>query len=141
MTAPGSSRPDRDRGLSAWSALGLGLLLAGATWGEGAVKTLDCAVARVCDAGGRCETGTGRVSFRMEPEELEAGGAGRYTLSYGDTRAEMEAMSDAGPFFWSVGRERDALLASSETEFLWHRLALEPVPEATIRFLTCSFQQ
>lgn len=128
-------------GVSAWLVLALVALPAGAARAEGAVKLLDCTVLRVCDAGGRCEAGSDRVSFRMEPLELGSGGAGRYTLSYGDTRAVMQAMSDAGPFFWTIGRERDALLASSETEFLWHRLALEPAPAATVRFLSCSFQQ
>jgi hypothetical protein len=77
----------------------------------------------------------------MEPVDVRAGNPGRYTIGYGDTKAQMVAMSDAGPFLWTVGEERDGLLASSETQWLWHRLTLDPAPEATIRFLTCSFEQ
>lgn len=108
---------------------------------EGAVRLLDCTVAKVCDAGGNCEAASDQVTFRMEPVDLGAGGSARYALSYGDTRVDMRAMSDAGPFFWTTGPERDVLLASSDTQWLWHRLTLDASPEATVRFLVCSFQQ
>lgn len=77
----------------------------------------------------------------MEPVEIGADGAGRYRLTYGDSEAAMEALSASGPFFWAIGEERDTLLASSETDFLWHRLEIDPAPQATIRFLTCTFRQ
>jgi hypothetical protein len=112
-----------------------------AGWSEGAVRSLDCTVASVCDAAGRCEADSGEVLFRMEPVDTASDGSGRYLLRYGDTEAEMDALSDAGPFVWTVGSERDALLASSDTEFLWHRLTLDPAPAATIRFLSCTFGQ
>jgi hypothetical protein len=117
------------------------LLLPGAVWAEGAVRLLVCSVARVCDAAGNCEAGTVQVTFRMAPEETGVDGAGSYALSYGDTQADMEALSDAGPFFWTVGTEQNTLLASSETQMLWHQLTFDPVPEATIRFLTCALRQ
>lgn len=119
--------------------IALGLVLPGGAMGEGSVRRLDCTVQRVCDAGGRCESGTGEIRFRMEPEKLDPAGAGSYTLSYGEIRAPMTALSDAGPFFWTVGVERDTLLASSETEFLWHRLEPGASPVTTIRFLSCTF--
>jgi hypothetical protein len=115
------------------------VLLPVGAWAEGAVRLLDCAVARVCDAAGACDSGTERVTFRMEPVETAADGSGRYGLTYGGTEADMDALSAAGPFLWTVGPERNALLASSETRFLWHRLTLEPAPEATVRFLECTF--
>lgn len=108
---------------------------------EGAVRVLDCSVEQVCNAAGNCRPGSGQVSFRTEPVSLGADGSGIYTLSYGDIEAEMEAQSPAGPFFWTVGNERDTLLASSETRFLWHRLTFDQVPEATISFLQCAFRQ
>jgi hypothetical protein len=129
------------RTLASSLALGLAMLLPGAGLTEGAVKVLDCTVMQVCDAEGTCEAGSGHLTFRMEPLDLKAGGPARYALSYGDTKAAMEAMSEAGPFFWAFGNERDTLLASSETQWLWHRLTLGAVPEAAIRFLACEFQQ
>lgn len=108
---------------------------------EGAVKLLDCEITRVCDASGVCEAASDETGFRMEPIELGAAGAGRYSLSYGGTQVEMQAMSDTGPFLWNRGSERHALLASSETGWLWHQLTLEPSPGSTIRFMSCSFQQ
>ena len=108
---------------------------------EGAVKLLDCEFARLCDAAGECAPESGHSSFRMEPVELGSGGTGRYTISYDDTSADMQALSDAGPFVWNVARERNALIASSETEWLWHRLTLVPEPASEIRFLVCAFQQ
>lgn len=112
----------------------------GTGWPEGAVKLLDCSVALVCDADGSCEAGSELVTFRMEPLETEVGGAGRYTIRYADVETAMEAVSDIGPFFWTVGGERDTLVASGETKWLWHRLTVDGGPEAAIRFLTCSFQ-
>lgn len=108
---------------------------------EGAVKLLDCEIVRVCDAAGSCDAGSGEVRFRMEPLELAAGGAGSYQIRYRDAEASMQAMSDAGPFFWTAGSKRNALVASSETEWLWHELALGAAPQATVRFLACRFQQ
>jgi hypothetical protein len=129
------------RALAAFSVFGLTALLPGLVLSEGAVRLLECTVTQVCDGGGACETASGGVSFRMEPVEREASGAMRYALSYGDTQADMLAVSDAGPFIWTVRDERNALLASSQTQWLWHRLTLDPAPAATIRFLTCSFRQ
>ena len=77
----------------------------------------------------------------MEPVEIAAGGAGSYQISYGDVQASMQAMSDIGPFVWTAGSERHALIASSDTEWLWHELALGAAPRATVRFLSCTFQQ
>ncbi|MGD8340512.1 MAG: hypothetical protein PVH89_06990 [Gammaproteobacteria bacterium] len=110
-------------------------------WAEGAAKLLDCEVVRICDALGDCQPGSGQARFRMEPQELEPSGAGSYRIVYGDTDAPMQAMSEAGPFFWVVGSERDALMPSSETEWLWHQLELAAAPVATVRFLVCSLQQ
>jgi hypothetical protein len=77
----------------------------------------------------------------MDPVALTPGGAGRYMLTYGDTEAEMDALSELGPFVWTVGSARHALIVSSETQWLWHELVLGAKPQASIRFLNCSFQQ
>lgn len=108
---------------------------------EGATRVLDCTLNRACDASGACNPESAHLVFRMEPIETHADGSGRYTLRYGDDHAEMQAMSFAGPFLWALPTERDSLLVSSETKFLWHRLVLEPAPVATIHFLTCEFRQ
>lgn len=108
---------------------------------EGATRVLDCTAVRVCDAAGSCEPASAETRFRMEPQALDSSGAARFTLSYGDVRADMDARSDVGPFLWNVGTERHALLVSSETQWLWHRLTLEPAPAATVAFLECSFEQ
>ena len=121
--------------------LSLAALPTAAALAEGAVRLLECSMHRACDGGGHCEPATGEVSFTMEPVDLEAAGGARYLLSYGDARAEMRALSDTGPFVWTLDSERHALLASSETQWLWHRLELGPVPEATILFLECAFRQ
>lgn len=141
ISARRNAAPRRARVPALPVVVGLVLLVPVGAWPEGAVRHFDCSVARVCDAAGACEKGSGQVTFRMEPVETGADGSGNYALSYFDTEASMQALSAAGPFFWTVGEERDALLASSETQFLWHRLTLDPVPEATIRFLTCTLRQ
>ena len=109
--------------------------------GEGAVRVLDCTVAQQCDARGECEATTRRVTFTMEPQDREEGGATRYALGYDQVRAEMRALSDIGPFLWASPQERNTLLASSDTHWLWHRLTLDPVPAATVSFLVCTFSQ
>lgn len=116
-------------------------LLPNAIRAEGAVRVLACNTVRVCDAAGSCELAAGATRFRMEPQALDPTGAARFALRYDDVRADMSAMSDVGPFFWSAGTERHALLVSSETQWLWHRLTLEPTPAATVAFLECSFEQ
>jgi hypothetical protein len=131
----------RRRILAALSAVGGIALLPSAVWGEGAVRLLDCTVVRVCDTAGMCETGAGAVSFRMEPVQVGPDGTGRYELEYGDTKVAMNSLSDIGPFVWTAGAERNTLLASSETNFLWHRLSLDAVPAATVRFLACTIRQ
>jgi hypothetical protein len=124
-----------------WFAASVLTLIPGAMLAEGAVRVLDCNAVRVCDAAGSCEPAAGETRFLMEPQALDSSGAARFTLSYGDVRADMEAMSDVGPFLWTAGSERHALLVSSETQWLWHRLTLEPAPVATVAFLECTFAQ
>ena len=131
----------QSKALTALSALGLLALMPNAVWGEGAIRVIDCTITRLCDAAGSCQAAAGAVAFRMEPVQLDKDGAGRYQLRYGETQAQVNALSDIGPFVWTVGEERHTLLASSETNFLWHRLTLAPAPAATVRFLTCSIHQ
>jgi hypothetical protein len=136
------SRPSRRRADAiARVVVCVGLLLAGEAWAEGAVRTLSCSVVRDCDAAGTCADGAGEVVFRMEPTDVSEDGSGSYRLSYNDTTVAMTALSAAGPFVWSAGEARHTLLASSEREFLWHRLTLRPVPDSLIRFLVCRFAQ
>jgi len=94
-----------------------------------------------CDAGCACMTVSGKVSFRMEPLDIGSDGAGHYKLSYRGKQAKLEALSNIGPFYWSDGTERHTLLISSEHQFLWHRLRMDPAPEASIYFLTCNYLQ
>jgi hypothetical protein len=122
--------------------LAFGLLVSAPALTEGAVKLLECSIASVCDGQGQCSPGSGQAAFRMEPLQVEAGGAGTYTIIYGDTKAEMNAMSEVGPFIWTVEAERHTLVVSSRTDWLWHQLASGPTPAATVRFLSdCSFQR
>ena len=122
-------------------ALGLAALLSGGVLAEGAVRLLDCTATQACDAAGACEAASEQVRFRMEPVETGVDGAGRYALHYGESESEMQAISEAGPFFWTAGTQRHTLLANSETSFLWHRLRLDTAPEASVLFLRCEFQQ
>jgi hypothetical protein len=115
--------------------------LPNAGWGEGAVRLFDCTVVQVCNAAGNCEAASGAVAFRMEPVEVGPDGGGRYELKYDEAEVAMDALSDAGPFMWSIGEERNALLLSSQTHLLWHQLTLSPMPAATVRFLTCTIRQ
>jgi hypothetical protein len=127
--------------LASLSVLGCVALLPNAGRGEGAARLLECTVVRVCNAAGSCETASAAVAFRMEPVQVGPDGSGRYELHYGETATAMDALSDIGPFVWTIGEERNTLLASSDTQFLWHRLKLDPVPAATVRFLTCTIRQ
>ena len=114
------------------------LMLPHLAWAEGAVRVLDCKVMQTCDASGACEATSDEVTFRLTPKSLQEDGSGQYEISYRDIQASMEATSYAGPFYWTNGTERNTLLASSETHFLWHRLALDPAPQASINFLDCT---
>lgn len=107
---------------------------------EGAVRVLDCNTTQVCDAAGTCEAASDAVIFRMSPESLSADGSGTYKISYQDIEADMQASAEAGPFYWTRDVERNTLLASSETRFLWHKLQLAPTPQASILFLDCTLQ-
>lgn len=142
MSLPRIGRARTGTAIAVPVALAMGLAVA---WSdapaEGAVRRLDCVSAQVCDAAGECEPDSLPIAFRLEPTETAADGSGRYTMVYGDTRAAMQALSDIGPFHWTAGSERHTLVASSETQFLWHRLVIEPAPAATVRFLICAFGQ
>ena len=117
------------------------LLLPCLAWAEGAVRVFDCNVTQACDAEGACETTSDQINFRMTPGNLREDGSGDYQVSYRDVEADMNASSDAGPFYWTTGNERNTLLASSETHFLWHKLTLAPTPTTNIYFLSCMLRQ
>ncbi|PXF31172.1 hypothetical protein WH50_11045 [Pokkaliibacter plantistimulans] len=119
---------------------------AGSALAEGRLRILDCQITRHCDGAGQCAAGGEKVVFQMAPQHLDEGGAGSYQLSYGapgqgEVKLPMTATSYAGPFLWSMAEERDTLLASSESLFLWHQLRLTPTPQATVSFLSCTLRQ
>jgi hypothetical protein len=108
---------------------------------EGAVRVLDCMTLKSCDAAGACKSYSEHTSFRMEPQNLNSDGSGSYIMVHNDERTDMQAPSFAGPFYWGSNDERNTLLANSETEFLWHRLELNPAPLVHIQFMQCVFRQ
>jgi hypothetical protein len=108
---------------------------------EGAVRIFACEVLQECDADGGCKAVEQKIEFRMEPRERAVDGSGSYTIHYDDQSADMQALSEAGPFYWQQGSERNTLLASSDTRFLWHSLSLAAAPVAQVRFLACDVRQ
>jgi hypothetical protein len=122
--------------LLAFAALVPQMLLA-----EGAVRILDCEIAGTCTATLECTPASGAVTFRMEPQSLDGNNAGTYVISYDDTQASMQGLSYAGPFHWRTDSTMHTLLASSETQFLWHSLELSQPPVTVIRDLKCRFLQ
>jgi hypothetical protein len=108
---------------------------------EGAVKVFDCVITKSCDASGTCKPVSEQTSFRMEPVNLLADGSGSYVMVRDGEKADVQALSFAGPFYWGTVDERNTLLASSETEFVWHRLELTPAPVAHIQFMNCVLSQ
>jgi hypothetical protein len=108
---------------------------------EGAVRILECAISSTCTASLACTPASGAVTFRMEPRSLDGNNAGTYVISYGETQASMQGLSFAGPFHWRTDSAMHTLLASSETEFLWHSLELSQPPVTVIRDLQCRFLQ
>lgn len=116
------------------------LLLPCSSGAEGNRRYFDCEMRQQCDADGQCTAATGVVNFELEPLAVGSDGAGRYALQYDDTNTEMDALSEAGPFRWSIGAEHHTLLASSETRMLWHQLDLAGIPTARIIFLSCAFR-
>lgn len=108
---------------------------------EGAARELACIINMDCDASGACRPANREISFRMEPLTVSDDASGTYLIRYEDSEARMQSLSFAGPFHWATDKEMNTLLASSETDFLWHHLALQPVPEASIRFMRCRFTQ
>ena len=132
MTSASVKEPIRRACVAALACLG-----ASAVFAEGAVKTLECSAHSVCDAAGQCAEAAGDVTFRVEPVQVVDGGAGSYLIHYDGVRADMQADSEFGPYFWMHGSERHSLIVSSESQWLWHALQAEPAPVATIRFLEC----
>ena len=117
------------------------IALSSAALAEGAVRVLDCSVVQRCDASGKCEAASDKRTFRMEPVNLQDDGSGSYVMVFNDKKTDMQALSFAGPFYWSTTEERNTLLVSSETEFLWHQLTLTPTPSAHINYMRCKFTQ
>jgi len=108
---------------------------------EGAVRTFECNIERVCDAAGQCEAVEGEITFRLEPQQLDNNGAGSYQLSYEGSAVDMQAISDAGPFTWMVESVRHTLLVSAETRLLWHSLSLSAPLQSRSQFLECTLGQ
>lgn len=116
-------------------------VFSGAVYAEGAVRVLACETTLQCDAAGHCMPHAEAIEFRMEPKALNADGSGEFTLQYRDAELPMQALSEIGPFVWTQQQDRYTLLASSDTQFLLHTLALADEPRATLQFMSCSLQQ
>lgn len=116
-------------------------LLPATALGEGALRELVCSYHRACDADGACKDEKGQIIFTMEPETVADDGSGSFIIHYGGRQAPMRAMGFAGPFTWKTPVAVSTLMASSEEQFLWHRLALSPEPTADIHFMNCRFTQ
>ncbi len=122
-------------------ALWLSAVIAPYALAEGAVRELVCSVNRTCDADGSCQDAGGDITFTMEPVTVTDDASGTYLIRYQDQQFAMQSLSFAGPFHWAADSEMNTLLASSDTQFIWHHLSLRPAPVARIQFLTCRFIQ
>jgi hypothetical protein len=123
------------------SLISIACLLASAAFAEGAVRTFECTIEKVCDASGQCETAEGEITFRLQPQQLDNNGAGSYRLAYEDTTVDMQAISDAGPFTWMTDAVRHTLLVTAETRLLWHSLSLAAPLQSRSQFLECTLAQ
>jgi len=132
--------PRRQKLATALAAIVVAFLY-GSARGEGSVRTFQCLADKVCDAHGSCTPADNEVEFRMEPLQLDAGGAGDYRLSYGEDTVAMRADSDAGPFMWESDGSRHTLLVNSEARLLWHRLEFASPLSSRITFLQCALRQ
>lgn len=141
MAVSSSTRMPSRHARNAWLLLASSVLIPLVASAEGSPRVLECSFLKSCDAVGTCRPDAGKVRFRMEPVVVNAAGAGRYTIRYGTTSAPMQAISAVTPFVWTVAGERNTLLASSDTAFLWHQVKLEPTPQAMIRFMKCRFRE
>ncbi|WP_373356960.1 hypothetical protein [Pseudoroseicyclus sp. CXY001] len=112
------------------------LCLGSAAQAEGARQVFDCTITQRCGASGACGSGRDPVVFTLDPEEVDADGAGSYRIGWDEAAAPMQAGSSLGPFTWAEGDRRHTLLFSSETNMLWHDLDLSR-GEASVAFLTC----
>lgn len=119
----------------------ISVLMPGLLQGEGALRVLDCNKVLVCDESLTCQTESGQVVFNMEPLNLDENNAGSYTIRYDAVQVPMQGLSFAGPFHWRLDNGMHTLLASSESDFLWHSLTIDPQPVTTIRKLDCRFMQ
>lgn len=117
------------------------LIFSVSTFAEGAVRTFDCSLQLQCDADGECTPETGKVTFQLEPQLLDAQGAGSYRLVYEDEDVAMQAVSDAGPFTWTLAGVRHTLLVNAADGLLWHQLEFSAAPKATTHRLNCNFSQ
>ncbi|MDR0781111.1 MAG: hypothetical protein LBF16_10530 [Pseudomonadales bacterium] len=108
---------------------------------EGAVRLFDCHVTKTCDGAGQCRADDQHIEFRMEPLVLADDGAGRYTLHYDGHTASMQALAEAGPFYWQQENTHHTLLVNAENRLLWHSLSVDAAPQARIRFLDCIIRQ
>ncbi len=116
------------------------LLLPTAVLAEGAHRYFDCMVTLLCDEAGACEASSESLTFHLAPLDAGQDGSGRFMLSYQNKEVAMQSLSDAGPYSWRFDNERHTLLASSETDFLWHQLILDDRPESRIRYLRCELR-
>lgn len=104
---------------------------------EGAVQVLSCTATTSCDARGSCTPATDAVTFTLTPVQVDADGAGQFTIAYGDVTAQMGSLSRTGPFVWAEGEtDTQSLLVSGPDSLVWVRQD-RGTPDATTLFLTC----
>ena len=104
---------------------------------EGAVQVLSCTATTTCDAQGSCTAASDEVTFTLTPVQVDADGAGQFTIAYGDVTAEMGSLSLTGPFVWAEGEtDTQNLMVSGPASLIWVRQD-RSAPDATTLFLTC----
>lgn len=138
---PSASKPVTTACLHALM-LGGAALLPLAALAEGSPRRFDCTITQSCDAKGDCKSSDESISLYLDPVQIDADGSGTYTISYGDKDAtNVQTLSEAGPFYWTLPSERNTLLISGDKEVLWHRVMLGAAPSTSIDFMRCSFRQ
>lgn len=109
---------------------------------EGAVLSLDCAVATRCDRFGECGVADDRFAARVAPRATDADGAGTYTVSLTSGDRPANATGRLGPFVWTDGPNvTDVLSVTGDTTaLLVHRDTRPDAPDtplARVDFMTC----
>ena len=110
---------------------------AGESWAEGARIQMDCITHTTCKADGTCAKTNDAIKFVLSPVDVDASGAGKYTISYNGLEADATFAENLSFHWTSRDGVEHSITPMNDTDQVWVKRSILGSGTGRVDFQTC----